>query len=192
MHGGHEPPAHPRHLDPGNSRVIQSIDDAIVSSAPLSVQPLVLCDPWSFSAGVSCWDGGALKSASAHVRAETAKPRRPTAPRCRPRPKMPKSAVCLCLLGVLSSPLFILTSVLAFRKRPNVWQHHREEVQDGLQRGGGWQGGLHSAGEQRLLAQQNAPELASNSLSVALLQIRGRKRYEMIKRINDGLDLLEK
>lgn len=32
----------------------------------------------------------------------------------------------------------------------------------------------------------------SNSLFGALLQIRGRKRYEMLKKINDGLDLLEK
>lgn len=61
-------------------------------------------------------------------------------------------------LGFHFSLLFILTPILMFRERPNFWQHHYEEVQDSLQRRGGWQRGLHSAGEYRLLAQQSSSE----------------------------------
>lgn len=91
------------------------------------------------------------------------------------------------------SPRLLLTPVLMFRERPNSWQHHEQEVQDGLQRRGGRQRqSVHSAGEHGVPAQRSSSELVSQSLFGALLQVRGRERYEMLKKINDGLDLLEK
>lgn len=135
-----------------------------------------------------------MKSVSAHVQAETAKQRRQTAPRCITRPKMLKNEVCLQLLPdgwvspfpAVNQPLFcclesVPTPESSTIKKSKTASSAEEDDKE-----------IFTLQVSIVCWHNRALQNLSNSLFGALLQIRGRKRYEMMKKINDGLELLEK
>lgn len=186
LHGGDEPQAHPHHPHPGDPRVGSvSVFSRSITCSP---SPPVLFTSSGLVLGRRCFEvrvcacpGRDRKTEEENSRKDengTKQPKKRS--RCRPfdRRPPPPSAVVRERLSTESAPALDTTSA----KKSRSWSSAEEE-------------------DKEVFCLQVSDLRPLGPLTVCrhtcdhggfVLQIRGRKNYEMLKKINDGLELLDK